>query len=71
MSYEGLVFKPKQKTERYQVRFWSTPNMYATFTDQCEREGLGISDVFNQFMLWFTEKRLVPTAEHADGNKEN
>ena len=51
-----LVFRPKEKPERYQVRFWTSPNLYGCFCDRVEAEGLQIGDVFNQFMHWFYER---------------
>lgn len=55
---EGLEFEVRKKPDRYQVRFWSTPNIYGSFVSACEREGLLMQDVFNDFMIWFEEASM-------------
>lgn len=56
------VFCRRPQKDRYQVRFWSTPAEYESFTKACEKEGLYLQDVFNDFMCWFSmasrEERL-------------
>jgi hypothetical protein len=47
------VFVKRQDNDRYQVRFWSNPAQYKMFTEECEKNGLIIQDVFNELMLWF------------------
>ena len=41
--------------ERVLVRFWSEPELYRKFVLEVKNQNLLISDVFNQFIVWFIE----------------
>lgn len=51
------VFKRKTTKERYQVRFWSTPELYKEFIAECDRSNLQIGHVFCDFMRWFIDEK--------------
>lgn len=54
LAIEPPVFERRSPREKYQVRFWSKPDLYSQFSSEVERNDLVIQDVFNQFMEWFT-----------------
>ncbi len=62
-ALDGPVFTKRAEKDRYQVRFWSSPQDYAAFTEAVQSEGLVLQDVFNELMIWFTqahhEKKLT------------
>lgn len=47
------VFERREKSEKYQVRFWSSQELYAAFKKRVEDDELVLQDTFNQFMSWF------------------
>lgn len=51
---DGPVFTKRPEKERYQVRFWSTPEDYRAFTEAVRAEGLVLQDALNELMIWFT-----------------
>jgi hypothetical protein len=55
LSAEPPIFEKRSPREKYQVRFWSRPDLYSQFSNEVEKNDLLIQDVFNQFMEWFTD----------------
>lgn len=59
-------FQPRTDgEEKFQVRFWSTPQQYDDFKMAVVRRGLYLQDTFNQFMEWFVkeDKKQKPLDE--------
>lgn len=54
-----LTFSRRKLKDKYQVRFWSTPERYEAFRAAVEKEGLVIQDVLNTLMNWFVEQSKV------------
>lgn len=51
-----LEFTKREPNEKYQVRFWSTPQLYKSFAQRASKDGLVIQDVFRDFMHWFIKR---------------
>ena len=51
-------FEKRTPKERYQVRFWSTRQLYTEFVIRCKDDELLMQDVFQDFMLWFVNREL-------------
>lgn len=51
---------PPPKTDRYQVRFWSTGELYQRFCDRLSKDGFKISYLFNQFMEQYASRPEDP-----------
>lgn len=68
---EGPVFTKRPEKEKYQVRFWSTPEDYGAFSRACESEGLVMQDVFNELMIWFTQASLEKRLQIQPAKKES
>lgn len=52
-----IRIEPPPPNDRYQVRFWSTREIYKQFCDAISQDGLGISYTLDQFMKQYIEKR--------------
>ena len=50
-------FSVRDPKGRYQARFWTSEEAYKNFKVECERRGLKLQDVFNQFIEWFSQEK--------------
>jgi len=50
-----IEFTKRKDRNKRQVRFWSYPELYESFTNICDDKGLFIQDVFTDFMRAFVD----------------
>lgn len=51
---------------RYQVRFWTSPDLYADFTAKCDKIGINYQHAFNEFLKWYVDS---PACAEREGEK--